>query len=429
MDLSGSFHLKELPDLSNAMNLERLELSSCKSLVELPASFSHLQKLKKLAMGGCLNLQVIPAHMNLASLEQVFLGGCSRLRNIPLISTNIKELHISETAVENLPASNKLWSRLWSLNIRCNKNLKKITHLPTGVTHLDLSYSDIERIPNCIKALHRLYSLNLTGCKRLASLPELPGSLKLLMAKDCESLETVFCPLNTPNAHLNFTNCFKLGQQARRVVVQQSFYVGAALLPGREVPAEFNHRGRVNNSITICPDGNPYSGFVVCVVISSNQQDYNFSQLLCRRIGVAQDDFYPVEMLVYVGEVHKFRTEHLFIFDYRFLEFYQSDMSREIVLELSSNSHDFDIIACGAKILKEESIEGSYESGVDQVIEDEIEFVEPSEAYEEDLTNGVLSDSKEDENLDGEKHIDCWSCLFLCFDLSHLQRLVPGRRP
>lgn len=195
------------------------------------------------------------------------------------------------------------------------------------------------------------------------------------------------------------------------------------------MPAEFNHQGRVNNSITICPDGNPYSGFVVCVVISSNQQDYSFSQLLCRRIGVAQDDIYPVEMLVFVGEIHKFRTEHLFIFDSRFFEFYPSDMSREIVLELSSNSHDFDIIAYGAKMLKEESIEGSYESGVDQVTEDEIEFLEPSEAYEEDHRNGVLSDFKEDENLDGEKHMDCWNCLFLCFDLSHLLRLVPGRRP
>ncbi|KFK40630.1 hypothetical protein AALP_AA2G021400 [Arabis alpina] len=38
-DLSRSFHLKELPDLSNATNLEELNLTHCESLVEIPSSF------------------------------------------------------------------------------------------------------------------------------------------------------------------------------------------------------------------------------------------------------------------------------------------------------------------------------------------------------------------------------------------------------
>ncbi|CDY08332.1 BnaC09g12640D [Brassica napus] len=104
-------------------------------------------------------------------------------------------------------------------------------------------------------------------------------------------------------------------------------------------------------------------------------------------------------MLVYVGEVHKFRREHLFVFDSRFLEFYPSDMSREIVLELSSNSNDFNIIDCGARILTDEN--GSNESA----------------CYTE-----------EGDNLDGGKCTDCWSWLLLCFDLSHLLRFVSGRR-
>lgn len=197
------------------------------------------------------------------------------------------------------------------------------------------------------------------------------------------------------------------------------------------MPEEFDHRGR-GTSLTIRPDGNPYSGFVVCVVISPKQQEFSFSQLMCRRIGVAQDDFYPVEMLVYVGEVHKFRREHLFVFDSRFLEFYPTDMSREIVLELSSNSNDFDIIDCGARILTEEN--GSNESGLDdQVLEDETE-IGPSEAFEDSIehTNEGVCYSEEGDNLDGGKCTDCWSWLFLCFDLSGLvgdiRSLVSGRR-
>ncbi|KAJ0265701.1 Disease resistance protein [Hirschfeldia incana] len=414
VDFSGSVHLKELPDLSNATNLEKLDLIGCESLVEIPSSCSNLHKLQKLWVTGCINLQVIPARMNLASLDEVIMRGCSRLRNIPVMSTNIRRLCISETAVEDVPTSTKLWTRLTSLSINKGGNLRRLTYLPKNVTDLDLSYSDIQKISDSIKALHQLRNLNLACCTRLTSLPKLPGSLKNVIAEECESLETVSSSLNTPNARLNFINCFKLGQQARRAIFKQSFFIGGALLPGREVPEEFNHRGR-GTSLTIRPDGNPYSGFVVCVVISPKQQEFSFSQLMSRRIGVAQDDFYPVEMLVYVGEVHKFQREHLFVFDSRFLEFYPSDMSREIVLELSSNSNDFDIIDCGARILTDEN--GSNECGLDdQVLEEETEL-ESSEAFEDGIehSNDVVCYWEEG---DGGKRTDCWSWLLLCFDLS-----------
>ncbi|WZZ86219.1 hypothetical protein YC2023_114798 [Brassica napus] len=378
-------------------------------LVELSMKNSKLAKLwegiKKLWVSGCINLQVIPARMNLASLDEVFMRGCSRLKNIPVMSTNIRKLCISETAVEDVPASTTLWTRLTSLSINKGGKLKRLTYLPKNVTDLDLSYSDIQKISDSIKALHQLRNLNLAGCTRLASLPKLPGSVKTIIAEDCESLETVSSSLNNPNARLNFINCFKLSQQARRAIFKQSFFTGGALLPGTEVPEEFDHRGR-GTSLTIRPDGNPYSGFVVCVVISPKQQEFSFSQLKCRRIGVAQDDFYPVEMLVYVGEVHKFRREHLFVFDSRFLEFYPSDMSREIVLELSSNSNDFNIIDCGARILTDEN--GSDECGLDdQVLEDETELG-PAEAFEYGLehTNEAVCYSEE---VDGGKRTDCWS--------------------
>lgn len=96
-----------------------------------------------------------------------------------------------------------------------------------------------------MKALHQLHELNLSGCKRLTSLPALPGSLNNLYADNCESLETVFSHLNhTPDAMLCFFNCFKLGQQTQRAIIRGSCFRGSALLPGRQVPAEFNHRAR-----------------------------------------------------------------------------------------------------------------------------------------------------------------------------------------
>ncbi|VYS49914.1 unnamed protein product [Arabidopsis thaliana] len=373
MDLSKSKNLKELPDLSNATNLEYLYLIGCESLIEIPSSISHLHKLETLATVGCINLEVIPAHMNLESLQTVYLGGCSRLRNIPVMSTNIRYLFITNTAVEGVP----LCPGLKTLDVSGSRNFKGLlTHLPTSLTTLNLCYTDIERIPDCFKSLHQLKWVNLRGCRRLASLPELPRSLLTLEADDCESLETVFCPLNTLRASFSFANCFKLGREARRAIIQHSFFMGKAVLPGSEVPAVFDHRAK-GYSLTIRPDGNPYTSFVFCVVVSRNQKSDKTIRpsLLCRRI-IAQDEGYPVEVWSQIGDVFKYRTEHLLIFHFDFLEF----DNRDIVFEFSSKSHDFDIIECGAKVFTEKSIKESYESGSDQAFEDDIVF-EPSKAF------------------------------------------------
>lgn len=100
-------------------------------------------------------------------------------------------------AVEDVPASIAMWSRLESLSMWNNGKLKAITHLPLNVLCVNVSYSGIEKIPDCMKALHQLQELNLSGCRRLASLPELPGSLNNLRADDCESLESVCFPYET----------------------------------------------------------------------------------------------------------------------------------------------------------------------------------------------------------------------------------------
>lgn len=168
MDLTLSCHLKELPDLSNARNLEKLDLSVCESLVEIPSSFTHLQNLKDLRMGNCINLQVIPPHLNLASLENIDMQRCSKLRNFSIISTNLVKIDISYTEIEDVSAL-RLFPRLACLSIK-KSGEKGLTHLPRTLWYLDLSYTDIESIPDCIKDLYSLH-LNLTGCKRLGSLP------------------------------------------------------------------------------------------------------------------------------------------------------------------------------------------------------------------------------------------------------------------
>lgn len=103
MDLGGSKNLQEIPDLSKAINLEKLCLNNCSSLVELPSSIQHLNKLEELSMQFCENLEIIPSCVNLKSLDHLDLSGCSRLRSFPDISGNISFLNLSEIAIEDIP--------------------------------------------------------------------------------------------------------------------------------------------------------------------------------------------------------------------------------------------------------------------------------------------------------------------------------------
>ncbi|CAN7027069.1 unnamed protein product [Brassica oleracea var. botrytis] len=152
LDLFGSLNFKELPDLSNASNLDSLDLSGCESLVEIPSSFRNLHKLKQLTMLLCIKLQVVPDHFNLASLTSVVMVGCWKLRKLPGISRNITSLSIADTMLEELPESVRLWSRLETLSIYGSLNISPIW--------LDRwqerKGADIVTIPDWIKDLHGL---------------------------------------------------------------------------------------------------------------------------------------------------------------------------------------------------------------------------------------------------------------------------------
>lgn len=76
MDLCESKHLKELPNLSTATNLEKLTLFGCSSLAELPSSLGNLQKLQALTLRGCLKLEALPTNINLESLDYLDLTDC-----------------------------------------------------------------------------------------------------------------------------------------------------------------------------------------------------------------------------------------------------------------------------------------------------------------------------------------------------------------
>ena len=124
MNLWGSQNLIEMPDLSKATNLETLCLDDCYSLVKLPSSIPHPNKLMKLYLRDCRNLESIPIGISLTSIKELYLDGCSRLRNFPQISTNILDLRVDKTSIEEIPSNLNL-ENLYHLRMTEPKSKKQ----------------------------------------------------------------------------------------------------------------------------------------------------------------------------------------------------------------------------------------------------------------------------------------------------------------
>ncbi|KAH0910518.1 LOW QUALITY PROTEIN: hypothetical protein HID58_033839, partial [Brassica napus] len=320
IDLSDARSLKDIPDLSNATNLESLLLSFCTSLLEIPSSVGNCTSLKTLDL-SCTSLVNLPSSIcNATSLEKLVLSGCSRLKTFPEITTNIQELNLSSTAIEEMPSS--------------LRSLKVFPPVPEGIEELDLSDTLIEQVPpwienlsqlrhlamfrcwkldnvslsriskmvflvckllvviriplDYIKQLPQLKQLSLYECPSLVSLPQPPDSLSSLDAENCVSLETIDGSFHNPDIRLNFLNCVKLNHEARELI--QASVCKHALLPAGEVSGHFIHRA-TGGSITIHLKERHlpmFLKFKACLLMIDDEGDVD-----------EEDDDYDEEVIVY----------------------------------------------------------------------------------------------------------------------------------
>ncbi|XP_019100154.1 PREDICTED: probable disease resistance protein RPP1 isoform X2 [Camelina sativa] len=242
LKLQNCSSLLELhPSIGTAKNLSRLDISGCSSLVELPSFIGNLQFLCDLIMGGCSKLEVLPTNINLEYLGLLDLTDCSQLKSFPEISTNIEYLMLKGTAIKEIPMSIMSWSGLSDFRMSYFESLKEFPHALDIITELHLLNEDIQEVPLWVKGMSRLRKLRLYNCNNLVSLPQLSDSLSWIDACNCESLERLDCSFENPEIRLKFTNCFKLNEEARDLIMQTSTS-GYAILPGTQVPACFNHR-------------------------------------------------------------------------------------------------------------------------------------------------------------------------------------------
>ncbi|XP_010418922.1 PREDICTED: probable disease resistance protein RPP1 [Camelina sativa] len=191
LNLGFCTSLVEIPScIGNATNLEMINLAFCSSLVTLPSSIGKLDKLKKLAMVECSNLEAFPTNINLKSLSDLIVTS-SKLKRFPEISTNISKIILSATEIEKVPSSVMYLSLLRKLDMNSCKSLKEFPPVPNSIEELDLSFTEIEEVPPSIQNLSCLTTVEMVGCNNLKVLPTNINleSLSRLDLSKCKGLQ------------------------------------------------------------------------------------------------------------------------------------------------------------------------------------------------------------------------------------------------
>ncbi|CAN6544845.1 unnamed protein product [Malus baccata var. baccata] len=211
IDLHGSKHLTELPDLCQSRNIEIIDLGGCESLVQLPLYIQCLDKLKYLELGCCLKLKTLPEMPYSIRYINVTRTAIRELSSSLWSHKKVSYLNIHH---ETLPTWTKKKSRSLE-SCSCTPEIfgtfslhsfVKFSEHPTYITHLNLDGTAIEELPSSIECLFGLVTIQLRNCKRLASLPTSICRLKYLKVLDltgCSALK-YFAEILEPMERLEY---------------------------------------------------------------------------------------------------------------------------------------------------------------------------------------------------------------------------------
>nr|AXU93529.1 RPP4/RPP5-like protein [Arabidopsis thaliana] len=203
MNLRYSNNLKEIPDLSLAINLEELNLSECESLVTLPSSIQNAIKLRTLDMSDCKKLESFPTGLNLESLEYLNLTGCPNLRNFPAIIMGCSDVDFPEGRNE-IEVEDCFWNKNLPAGLDyldCLMRCMPCEFRPEQLTFLNVSGYKLEKLWEGIQSLGSLKRMNLSESENLTEIPDLSKATNLehLYLNNCKSLVTL--PSTIGNLH------------------------------------------------------------------------------------------------------------------------------------------------------------------------------------------------------------------------------------
>ncbi|OAY39840.1 hypothetical protein MANES_10G126600v8 [Manihot esculenta] len=405
LDLSYSFELTKVLDLSSAPNLEVLCLIGCRNLIEIPSSIGESKCLKEIDLGYCSKLHSIPRSIcNLKSLTRIDISGCLNVKALPENMGDLellKNLCISGSGIKTLPSSINQLRRLEVLRCarcegltlppltglscvrRINLSDCGILEIPqslwflVSLEYLFLGGNNFKTTPASIKHLTELKGLFLNGCKRLKCLPELPSCLEDLDASDCTSLEsasTSFLFLEHDDEkeakRLQFRNCINLDKNVHDKVMEDVLKTHLLkhkfvqlYIPGVEVPETMRYKNKSGSSLSFRLDQANLTGFSLCAVFDPKSYPHDRNILIdcianfVRKSGHSSENFIFEAPNFVVDPLY---SEHVFLWNKllgnKLLDMEESFL--EVSFQFFISSRDYDsIIMCGVHpIFREDSL-------------------------------------------------------------------------
>nr|XP_023911110.1 disease resistance-like protein DSC2 isoform X3 [Quercus suber] len=352
LNLEKNLTFRKLPDLCTP-NLEKLDITGCKNLIEIDEAIGSLDKLKELSLGGCIKLKTLPSTLRLKSLEFIALNNCESLEKFPNIhsemvpnflglgGTNIREWPSSPGnligGLEELfldscqnfdflvSFSTYEFTNLTVLEVSdCDGNIIE-SHILTrpesfpSLTYLGIRDSSIVTIPGSISRFARLHELDVRNSKKLREISRLPPSMSLVLATNCTSLDLP-------------SSC-RLLNQFGEIFMDPNFCGGSDYLGGCElilprIPKGFKLKHQsVGNSVSFRV-GREFKKLVLCFAFQSVLK--NGTEATCF---VDSTNGFSEEKKIFLDEVEG-GSEHLFLSPIDLLEWEESNPSEENLLTI-----------------------------------------------------------------------------------------------
>ncbi|XP_039002877.1 protein SUPPRESSOR OF npr1-1, CONSTITUTIVE 1-like [Hibiscus syriacus] len=456
--------LRKIPSLARAVNLKKLYLQGCESLIELP----------------CLN------HLSSLDWQWFKLEECYSLSKFPELPNNFVYLKLEKTSIEELKGQICIKQYLeaeipyWLDLSHCP--VTEFAEIPRRLTELDLSGTRIIEVAlsfyslSDLRFLHMssssiqklecnvslsgsvavdvsspimrcksLGSLAVDHCKSLKLLSELPPYLWLLDSHDCTSLENV--SLTDQNLYqyssddddddegggygvfyLLFSNSFRLNQDSvDNIEVNAMLNIGSVAekwafrydlyfhpecvpsliccFPGNKISAnKFEYRS-LNSSINleISPNGSSRSrilSFAVCLVAAGGCGYENFETGLYYWREYQQDRKCIGDHVLILSSIKMFIEDK----DYEEASFEFKLISYKFSADEEIEGNYIEVKKCGVYVFYVDAESDAYSEDANTE-----EIVESSESFDSDeMSNddsGRNSDSREDANVE-EVHVD-----------------------
>lgn len=181
IDLSYSYHLAEVPDLSHSRKIQHINHECCASLVQIQSYLQYLDKLTYIHLGSCWNLKYLPempGNVEFLNLKR------AAIKELPSSVWSKEKISFLDTEyceyLEHLPSSSCNLKFCSEFSVMCCSSLGKFFELPREIKLLKLTEAATEVLPSSIECLYGLQSIELRECKRFVSLPTSICKLKSL---------------------------------------------------------------------------------------------------------------------------------------------------------------------------------------------------------------------------------------------------------